>query len=165
MKSLKSKRIFVLIWVAILVSLLSAIYFVIQDFAQYSVNKIGFWIVVTRTITTFILLIMSISLWQIVKSYTHKSKWQPHFYNKIRTIGFWSIALTLISPPLQILIYYKQFTNNLTSFELKLSAIIHSCLLIFANSSSMWFFSLSIFLFAELLQLANEVKAENESII
>jgi hypothetical protein len=165
MKPAKTKRIFVLIRVAILVSLISAIYFVIQDFAQYSLNKIGFWIVVTRTITNFILLIMSISLWQIVQSYTHKSKWQPHFYNKIRTIGFWSIALTLISPSLQILTYYKQFINNPTSFELKLNAIIHGFLLIFANSSSMWFLSLSIFLFAELLQVANEVKAENESFI
>ena len=165
MKTLKTKRIFVLIWVAILASLLSSIYFVIQTFSEFSTNEIGFWISVARSITTCILLIMSINLWKIVKSYTNKSKWQPHFYNKIRVVGFWSVAITLVSPTFQTLIYYKQFMHNLTSFESKLDATLYSCLLIFANSALMWFFSLSIFLFAELLQIANQIKAENESII
>ncbi len=165
MKSLKSKRIFVLIWLAILVSLLSSVYLIIQTFIQNPQNKIGSWITIARSITGVILLVMSINLWKIVRSYSRKNEWQPQFYNKIRAIGFWSVAVTLISPTFQTLIYYKQFMNHLTSFESKLDAIWYTCLLIFANSALMWFFSLSIFLFAELLQIANQIKTENESII
>lgn len=171
MKTLTTKRIFVLIWVAILASLLADIYFLIQiyittqAYKQYSVSMINFWITVVRTITTFILLIISINLWQVVKAYTHRNKWQPHFYYKLRHIGYWAIALTLISPSIQMIIFYPQFASHLKSSESKLDAILHFCLLTFANSSIMWVLTLSIFLFAELLQVANQFKAENESII
>ncbi len=165
MKSSKTKRIFVFIWIVILFSLLSSIYLIIQIFIHSPQNKIGIWITIARAITSFILLTMSINLWKIVKSYIHKSKWQPHFYNKIRAIGFWSVAVSLISPTFQTLIYYHQFMYNLTPFKSQLDALLYSCLLIFANSALMWFFSLSIFLFAELLQIANQFKAENESFI
>ena len=165
MKSLKTKQIFVLIWLAILVSLLSSIYLIIQTFIQNPQNKIGLWITIARSITGVILLVMSINLWKIVRSYCRKNEWQPQFYNKIRAIGFWSIAISLISPTFQTLIYYQQFMHNLTPFKSQLDAILYSCLLIFANSALMWFFSFSIFLFAELLQIANQFKTENESFI
>ncbi len=165
MKNLKTKRIFVLIWVAISFSLLASIYLVVGVIIHSPQNKIGLWITISRSITSIILLIMSINLWKIVKSYIQKNKWQPHFYNKIRTIGFWSIAISLISPTFQTLIYYQQFMHNLTPFKSQLDAILYSCFLIFANSALMWFFSFSIFLFAELLQIANQFKTENESFI
>ena len=165
MKTLKTERIFILIWIVILFSLLSSIYLIIGIFIYSPQNKIGIWITIARAITSVILLAMSINLWKIVKSYIHKSKWQQNFYNKIRTIGFWSVAISLISPTFQTLIYYQQFKDNLTPFKSQFEAILHSCLSIFANSALMWFFSLSIFLFAELLQIANQFKAENESFI
>lgn len=165
MKTLKTKRIFVLIWIIILFSLLSSIYIIFRTFVDSTGNTIGFWMSTARSITIFILVVMSFNLWQITKSYIHKNKWQPHFYNKIRTIGFWSLAVSLISPTFQTLIYYQQFMRNLNTFESQLDAVIYTCFLIFSNSALMWFFSLSIFLFAELLQIANQVKAENESFI
>ncbi len=165
MKSLKIQRIFILIWIAILFSLFGSIYLAIQGFIKYPKNLPGNWVMVARMIITCILLIMSINLWQVLKSYTDNSKWQPSFYYKIRAIGFWSVAISLISPTFQTLVYYQQFMHNLTTFKSQLDAILYTCLLIFANSALMWFFSLSIFLFAELLQVANQFKAENESII
>lgn len=113
-----------------------------------------------------ILLLMSLNLWKIVKSYTSKSQWQPLYYQKVRQIGYWAIAITLLNTFFQL--GYETLWANLTHAKVDHSTIFlirRFYAILLMESPAIWVLTLSIFLFAELLRVANEVKAENESII
>ncbi len=165
MKSSKTKRIFVWIWVILALSAMASMYVVIPSIKLYHSYHYSFWIMLTRLTNVGILLIISLRLRKIVKAYTEKDKWQPDFYQKLRQIGFLVIALTLLNPILQIAI---NFSDTLSKNDLHISiqwALVQFGMSTLIQSPAMWVLSLSIFLFAELLQVANQIKAENESII
>lgn len=109
-----------------------------------------------------ILLTMSLSLWKIVKRYTEKSNWEPQYYQKVRQIGFWAIALTLFNPVFEMGMFITIEPLSKYSTDFLLGRFLLSIVM---ESPGMWVLSLSIFLFAELLQVANQVKTENESFI
>lgn len=167
MKSLKSKRIFVLIWVMLALSVLASIYVVFPSIKYSSKSHSYLWVMLIRLVNTCILIIISFKLWKIVKAYTDKNKWQPHFYQKLRQIGYWAIALTLLSPAIEIAMNVSsyQFIPHIGTQGFVIYITFQFFMLILIKSTAMWVLSLSIFLFAELLQIANQIKTENESII
>ena len=163
MKSLKAKRIFILIWVILSLSALASIIRLVMGIMMYSNNMslltVPFWIAFFKLIVMGILLMMSLSLWKIVKTYTQNNKWQPQYYQKVRQLGYCAIALTIIYSFFQIglqTLFFQRPANSL---------IVTDFMRVLTDSPTSWVLSLSIFLFAELLQVANQVKAENESFI
>lgn len=169
MKSLKTKRIFVLIWVMLALSVLSSIWVMLENTHNLPKLYSKFWVMLFRIVHSCILIIISFKLWQIVTAYTNKNNWQPQFYQKIRQIGYWAIVLTLLSPIIETAIVLSstqsQFIHNLYAHRFITYLGLQFLMMILSQSSAMWVFTLSIFLFAELLQIANQIKAENESII
>ena len=113
-----------------------------------------------------ILLLMSINLWEIVNAYTGKNQWKPLYYLKVRQIGYWAIALTLFNAVFQL--GYETLWSSLSGTHIDHSIVFlirRFYAILLMESPAMWVLTLSIFLFAELLQIANQVKAENESFI
>ena len=167
MKSSKTKRIFVLIWVILSISALASIYTLLKSIPYLDSNPLIFWMLVVKLIIMGILLLMSLNLWKIVNSYTSKSQWQPMYYQKVRQIGYWAIALMLFNALFQSGYETQQWAtmphssvNYPTVFWIQ-----RFCAIILTELPAMWVLTLSIFLFAELLQVANQIKVENESII
>lgn len=108
MKTLKTKRIFVLIWVVLALSALASIIRLTMGIMMYSTNSsnsllnIPFWLAFFKLFTTGILLMMSLSLWKIAKAYTKNNIWQPKYYQKVRQLGYLAIVLTIIYPSFQV---------------------------------------------------------------
>jgi hypothetical protein len=166
MKSLKSKRIFVLIWVVLSVSALASVYTLLKGIALFYSNPVIFWMTLVKLIIMGILLLVSLNLWKIVNAYTGKSQWKPLYYQKVRQIGYWAIALTFFNALFQLgyetqwLTMVHSPVNHNTIFWIQRFYAI-----LLMESPAMWVLTLSIFLFAELLQIANQIKTENESFI
>ncbi len=167
MKSLKTNRIFVLIWVMLALSVLASIYVLLPSIKYFSKSHFPFWVMLIRMVNICILLIISFKLWKIVKAYTDRNKWQLNFYQEIRQIGCLAIVLTLLSPIIEIAAnsFSYEFIPKLNTQEFATYFVSEFFLLILIRSPAMWVLTLSIFLFAELLQIANQFKAENESFI
>ncbi|RYE27324.1 MAG: hypothetical protein EOP42_19360 [Sphingobacteriaceae bacterium] len=166
MRTLKTKRIFVLIWVILSLSALASIYTLFKGIMQFSANQLLFWMTVIKLVVMLILLLMSLNLWKIVNSYVGKSSWQPLYYQKLKEIGYWAIALTLLNAAFQL--GYETLWATMNHSPINHTTIywiqrFYAILLM--ESPAMWVLALSIFLFAELLKIANQFKAENESII
>lgn len=166
MKSLKTKRIFVLIWVILAISAFASVSTLVKGILQFSSNQLLFWMTTVKFLIMSILLLMSLNLWKIVNAYTGKSQWQPLYYQKVRQTGYWAIALTLFNAIFQL--GYETLWATMSH-----SSVYHSTIfwirrfyaILLMESPAMWVLALSIFLFAELLQIANQFKTENESII
>lgn len=166
MKTLKTKRIFVLIWVVLSLSALASLYTLFKGISQYNSNNLLFWLTIIKLVIMVILITMSLSLWKIVQAYTIENKWQPQYYQKVRQIGYWAIALTLLNSLFQFGYEKLWLTMNpINIHHSVLFSIQRFYAIVLMESPAMWVLTLSIFLFAELLKVANEFKAENESII
>ena len=166
MKSSNSKRIFVLIWVVLSLSALASIYTLIKGMVQYSNNHLLLWLTINKLVITGILLFMSLSLWRIVKAYTRKNDWRPQYYQKVKQIGYWAIALILLNASFQFAYETLWLTmSHLNIHHSLIYEIQRFYAIVLMESPAMWVLTLNIFLFAELLNVANQVKAENESII
>lgn len=165
MKTLKTKRIFLLIWVVLAISALASITTLVKGILQFSSNPLLFWMTIVKFLVMSILLLMSLNLWKIVNAYNGKSQWKPVYYQKVRQTGYWAIALTLFNAIFQ-LGYEKLWAsfahpiNHSIIFWIRRFYVI-----LLMESPAMWVLALSIFLFAELLKIANQIKSENESFI
>lgn len=166
MKTLKSKHLFTLIWAVLVLSALSSLFTLIKGISQFSAQPLLFWLTVLKLFTMGILLLMGLSLSKIVKTYGGEGRWQANYYQKVRQMGYWAIVLTLLNSVFQA--GYEQIWRQLAN-----PGAANSGLFIFRRfygvllmeSPAMWVLTLSIFLFAELLRSAHEIKADNESII
>lgn len=166
MKALKSKRIFILIWIVIGISGLATAGSLIKGMVQFAVNPLLFWMTVLRMLTMIILLIMGLSLWKIVKAYTTKTDWKDNYYQKVKQMGYWAIVLTVLNAAFQV--GYEAIWQHIAHPGAAMPALFsfrrfYAALLM--ESPAMWILTLSIFLFAELLNSAHQVKAENEAFI
>lgn len=165
MKSLKTKRIFVLIWVMLASSVLASVWILIDNTHNLSKPYSLYWGVVIKLIDTSILIIISFKLWKIVNAYTNKYEWQANFYQKVRQIGYWALVLTVLNPVIQSVIISSNYSVHNAQTHTFNYVVIRVATYGVLQSPAMWVLSLSIFLFAELLQIANQIKVENESII
>jgi hypothetical protein len=166
MKTNNANRIITFIWVIIALSALKSIITLISSGVNYSQQPFVFWLSTLNLATTLILLMMSFYMRKIIQSYTLNNSWQPANYSKMKTMGYLAILLVGIHTCFQIgydCVWVQLSKNPVPISGLYIFRRFYAIIL--TESPAIWVLALSIFLFAELLKSAHQVKAENESFI
>lgn len=113
-----------------------------------------------------IILIMGYLLFRIIRNVMSRVKWNMGYYKKIKWIGWLNVLVLLIDAAASTWkesVFSKQdsITNHLADHNLYQNALLTALF----NTPISWFLILCIFLIADLLQYASEIKMENDSII
>lgn len=161
-----SNRIITLIWVIIGLSALFSVISLLKGIGQYSSQPLFFWLTIIKLAATAILVIMGLYMRKIVLSYTQKQSWDERNYLKMKRMGYLALVLVLVNAAFQA--GYEQMWKILTHSPVQTDGLYtfrRFYGVLFTESPAMWVLALSIFLFAELVKAAHQVKAENESFI
>lgn len=114
----------------------------------------------------FIILFMGFLLFRIIKKLLNRVSWNDKYYRQIKTIGWLSIlvmvmdSVSVISRD-QYIYRNSSLSENWAIGKLFSEAIVQTLF----SSPIAWFLVLCIFLLADVLQYASELKRENESFI
>lgn len=113
-----------------------------------------------------LLLIMAFLLFRIVKNVMSRVKWNMGYYKKIKGIGWLNVLVLLIDGASttwreNLSSKSESITDHLTDHNLYQNALLN----VLFNSPISWFLTLCVFLIADILQYASQVKLENDSII
>lgn len=113
-----------------------------------------------------IILVMAYFIFIIVKKVLRNEKWNDKYYRAIKQIGWLSVFVLLLDAVSFVAreqyIYKNAPVTDLLSNPLDYPGILAQALF---SSPVAWFLICCIFLLADVLQYANELKKENESII
>ncbi|QKJ32193.1 hypothetical protein HQ865_21315 [Mucilaginibacter mali] len=159
-----SNRIITLIWLIIALSALFSVFSLFKGIGQYNSQPLFFWLTMIKLVSTAILLVMGLYMRRVVLSYTAKQPWDEKNYLKMKRMGY--LALVLVNAAFQA--GYEQMWKVLTHSIVPVDGLYSFRRfygILFTESPAMWVLALSIFLFAELIKAAHQVKAENESFI
>ncbi|WP_158825702.1 hypothetical protein [Mucilaginibacter lacusdianchii] len=166
MKTTGANRIITCIWILIGLSALKSTYTLVNSALTYRLNPFIFWLSFLNLVSALILLNMSFYMRKMVRSYTVSNQWQEANYAKMKSVGYWAIILVLIQTFYRI--GYDCVWVLVSKSPVKINMLYlfkRFCSIILTESPVLWVLALSIFLFAELLKMAHEVKAENEAFI
>ncbi|MGJ7032751.1 hypothetical protein [Niabella hirudinis] len=113
-----------------------------------------------------ILLIMGYLLFRIIKNVMLRQKWNTGYYKKVKGIGWLNVLVLLIDAAASTWkesVFSKQdsITNHLADHNLYQNALLTALF----NAPISWFLILCVFLIADLLQYAADVKMEQDTII
>lgn len=161
-----SNRIITLIWVIIALSALFSVFSLFKGIGQYNSQPLFFWLTIIKLVSTAILLVMGLYMRKVVLSYTQKQPWDENNYVKMKRMGYLALILVVINAAFQA--GYEQMWKVLTHSTVPVDGLYsfrRFYSILFTESPAMWVLALSIFLFAELVKAAHQVKAENESFI
>lgn len=161
-----SNRIITLIWIIIGLSALFSVISLLKGIGQYNSQPLFFWLTVTKLAATAILVAMGLMMRKVVLSYSQKQPWDENNYRKMKRMGYLALVLVLVNAAFQA--GYEQMWKVLTNSRVQTDALYtfrRFYGVLFTESPAMWVLALSIFLFAELVKAAHQVKAENESFI
>lgn len=102
----------------------------------------------------------------MLKAYFSVHEWKAEYHLKVRQMGYWAIVLTLLNSLFQLgyEVMWNQVSHSTYSYT-TVDWVRRYYAILLMESPAIWVLTLSIFLFAELLRAAHQVKAENESFI
>jgi|GEM_PF-6087095 len=113
-----------------------------------------------------LLLVMGYLLFRIIRNVMSRVKWNMGYYKKIKWIGWLNVLVLLIDAAVgtwkeTLLSKQDSIMQHLTDHNFYQGTLLTALF----NAPVSWFLILCIFLIADLLQYASEIKTENDSII